>query len=141
MNLKNLIAVSGAPGLYEMVSSKNSGLILKDPKTKKSKFYSVRQHQFTPLETVGIYTMTDTVDLKVIFGDMTSKIKELPIPSPKDQNKDLLAYFAIILPEFDRDRVYPSDIKKIIKWYNFVDEMGYLAMEEEVEENASQEEE
>lgn len=141
MNLKNLIAVSGAPGLYEMVSSKNSGLILRDPKNGKAKFYSVRQHQFTPLETVGIYTMTDTVDLKVIFGDMTSNTEELPIPSPKDQNKDLLTYFAKILPEFDRDRVYPSDIKKIIKWYNFVDEMGYLAMEEEVEENETQEEE
>lgn len=140
MKIKNVIAVSGASGLYELVSSKNSGLVLKDPISGKSKFYSVRLHQFTPLETVGIYTMTDTVDLKKIFGDMLERKAELPLPSVKADNKVLSDYFAQVLPEYDRDRVYPSDIKKVLKWYQFLDDLGYLTLTDEEEEEVKDDE-
>ncbi|MBK8700405.1 MAG: hypothetical protein IPN29_13105 [Saprospiraceae bacterium] len=118
MKLKNIVAVSGHPVLMTLVTSRNNGLILKDPTTGKTSFFSVRQHQFTPLETVGIYTMTDTVDLKVIFQTMLDQMAENPPLSPKSPNPDLMKYFATILPDFDRDRVYPGDVKKVIKWFN-----------------------
>jgi hypothetical protein len=126
MNLKNIIAVSGLPNLTMLVSTKNNGLLLKDFKTEKINFYSVRSHQFTPLETVGIYTMTDTVDLKEVFKSIKDKMESHPIVSPKSNPQELSQYFAHILPDFDRDRVYPSDIKKVIKWYKELDELGFL---------------
>ena len=126
MNLDKMIAVSGESQLMKLVTTKNNGLILLNPITGKTKFYSVRLHQFTPLETVGIYTPTDTVDIKDIFARMKNKMNELAPPSVKSDNKVLMAYFSEIMPEYDRERVYPSDVKKIIRWFGYLNESGYL---------------
>lgn len=67
MNLANVIAISGMPGLFELVTTRNNGLVASDLETGKSNFYSIRKHQFTPLETVAIYTYDDTEELKDIF--------------------------------------------------------------------------
>ena len=133
MKLKNIIAVTGLPNLTLLSVTKNNGLILKDLKSEKTNFYSVRKYQFTPLETVGIYTMSDTMDLKDVFKSMQDKIEETPIISPKSSPQELISYFSAILPEFDRDRVYPSDIKKVIRWYTELNELGYLNEEEAAE--------
>lgn len=134
MKIKNVIAVSGEQGLYEIITTKNNGLILKEPKSGKVKFYSVRIHQFTPMETVGIYTWTDTAEVKDIFATMHSSLDTLPVPSVKDDNTTLNKYFEQILPEYDRDRVYPSDIKKVIKWYNSMVDLGFIDLTGEEEE-------
>jgi hypothetical protein len=139
MKIKNMIAVSGHPTLMSLVSTRNNGLILKDPTTGKTNFFAVRSHQFTPLETVGIYTMDDTAELKVVFTNMLDQIESNPPISPKSSNKELLDYFGTVLPDFDRDRVYPGDIKKVIKWFNTLKELGYLTAEEEVAESTSEE--
>lgn len=131
MNLTNVLAISGLPGLYELVSNRSNGLQVIPIGGGKSKFCSSRSHQFTPLETVAIYTMADTVELKSIFRTIGEKAVELPIPSPKSSSAELNAYFAEILPDYDRDRVYPNDIKKVIKWYNSLNENGYLDGDEE----------
>lgn len=131
MKLKNIIAVSGHPTLMKLVSTRNNGLILKDPKTGKTNFFSVRTHQFTPLETVGIYTMMDTIELREVFRRMSEIHEEYPPIHPKSTPKELFDYFGKVLEDFDRDRVFPGDIKKIIKWYNNLKELGYLDMEEE----------
>ncbi|HPN72201.1 MAG TPA: DUF5606 domain-containing protein [Saprospiraceae bacterium] len=133
MKLKNIIAVSGESGLFELVTTKNSGLILKDPKSGKTSFFSMRAHQFTPLETIGIYTMMDTKDIKDIFEIMRSKIADLPLPSVKDDNKKIMSYFVEILPDYDRDRVYPSDVKKVLKWYKAMEENGFFDAHDEEE--------
>jgi hypothetical protein len=133
MKLKNMIAVSGHPTLMSLVSTRNNGLILKDPTTGKTNFFSVRSHQFTPLETVGIYTMTDTVELKDVFKIMLEKLSSNPPISPKSTNPELMTYFSQILPEFDRDRVYPGDVKKVIKWFNCLNELGLLSPSDEEE--------
>lgn len=126
MNLDKMIAVSGESQLMKLVATKNNGLILLNPVTGKTKFYSVRLHQFTPLDTVGIYTPTDTVDIKEIFARMKSRIDDLPPPAVKSENKILMEYFSQIMPEYDRDRVYPSDVKKVIRWFGYLNESGYL---------------
>lgn len=130
MRLKNIVAVSGEAGLFELVSTKNNGLILKNPKNGKTGFYSMRKHQFTPLESVGIYTMTDTVDIKDIFEAMLAKEPELPVVSHKESGSALSSYFGEILPDYDRDRVYVGDIKKVVKWYRSLEDLGFLHQEE-----------
>jgi hypothetical protein len=134
MKLKNIISVSGEPGLFELVDSKNNGVVLRSPLTGKVKFYSVRIHQFTPLETIGIYTDMDTAELSDIFTTMKTKETELPVPSSKDPNNKIMDYFVQILPNYDPDRVYASDVKKVIKWYNAMKECGFLDQTDDSEE-------
>lgn len=133
MKLRNVLAISGLPGLYELAANRPNGLQVTPLEGGKSKFCSSRKHQFTPLETVAIYTMSDTTELKEIFATMMSRSEELPIPSPKSSSNELNAYFAEILPEYDRDRVYPNDIKKVIKWFNALNAQGYLTASDEEE--------
>lgn len=141
MKLKNIISVSGESGLFELIDNKNNGLMLKDPSTGKIKFYSMRIHQFTPLETIGIYTDLDTVDLKDIFEKMKNEEANLPIPSVKDPNNKIMEYFVNIVPDYDRDRVYASDVKKVLKWYNAMVQNNWLDAEEEKEEDSEIKEE
>jgi hypothetical protein len=129
MNIKNIVAVSGLPGLFKLAATKNNGLLVSDLDTGKTRFCSVRQHQFTPMETVALYTDTDTTEISVVFQTMLDKEAELPIPSPNASHKDLQKYFEVILPDYDRDKVFHSDMKKVIKWFNFLNERGYLTAE------------
>ncbi|HLO55022.1 MAG TPA: DUF5606 domain-containing protein [Saprospiraceae bacterium] len=129
MNIKNIVAVSGLPGLFKLAATKNNGLLVSDLDTGKTRFCSVRQHQFTPMETVALYTDTDTTEISVVFQTMLDKEAELPIPSPNASHKDLQKYFEVILPDYDRDKVFHSDMKKVIKWFNFLNERGLLTAE------------
>jgi hypothetical protein len=133
MNLSNVLAVSGLPGLYELAANRPNGLLLIPIEGGKSKFCSSRKHQFTPLETVAIYTWSDTVELKNVFNSMTVKIQEVPLPDLNGGRDVLNSYFEQILPEFDRERVYPNDIKKVIKWYLALEAQGYLSATDEEE--------
>lgn len=129
MNIKNIVAVSGLPGLFKLAATKNNGLLVSDLDTGKTRFCSVRQHQFTPMETVALYTDTDTTEISIVFQTMLDKEAELPIPSPNASHKDLQKYFEVILPDYDRDKVFHSDMKKVIKWFNFLNERGLLTAE------------
>jgi hypothetical protein len=133
MNLKNIIAVSGLPGLYKLVATKNNGLIVSDLDNGKSKFCSIRQHQFTPMETVSLYTEEDTIPISDVFKRMLDSSETHAIPSVQDSHVKLQTYFETVVPEYDRDKVYHSDMKKVIKWYNFLNERGYLTQDPEEE--------
>ncbi len=143
MNIKNIVAVSGLPGLYKLVATKTNGLIVGDLDTGKSKFCSIRNHQFTPMETVSIYTEEDTVVIKEVFTKMLELAASHPAPAANAPHKELQSYFEIIIPDYDRDKVYHSDMKKVIKWFNFLNERGFLTAEsdEDVDENTKSEEE
>lgn len=135
MNLDKFVAVSGMPGLFQLVANRNNGLILEDLNSGKRKFVPSRGNQFTPLGTIGIYTNDgESTELKEVFKNMLSSFEDLP---PVDINADhnaLRIYFAQILPEFDRDRVTISDIKKVIKWFSFLKERNLLATDLQEEE-------
>jgi len=124
MNLENIVAVSGLPGLYNMVGNRPNGLLVADMDKGATKFCSIRKHQFTPLETCSIYTDMDTAPLKDIFVSMISK----PPIDLKSSSQDLHKYFREVLPEYDEDRVHISDIKKVIKWFNFLNEKGLMVV-------------
>lgn len=127
MNIKNIVAVSGLSGLYKLVATKSNGLLVADPDTGKTRFCSVRQHQFTPMETVAIYTDSDTVEIAKVFQSMLDHQEKQPVPSANAPHKDLQKYFEIIIPDYDRDRVFHSDMKKVVKWFNYLNERGMLA--------------
>lgn len=141
MNLENLIAVSGLPGIYRMAANRSNGLIIEDLKTGKRRFASSRIHQFTPLESIAIYTDDgDSTELKNVFRNMYEKLEETPLVSQNASSDELHGYFSAILPNYDRDRVFTGDIKKVVKWFAFLNESGALHPDEE-EKAAGEEEE
>jgi hypothetical protein len=144
MNLEKLVAVSGMPGVFRVASNRTNGLIVEDIPTGKLKFASVRKHQFTPLESIGIFTDDgETVELKIVFANMLKQLLECPPVDPGSNNEVLFTYFAQILPNFDRDRVHAGDVKKVIKWFTFLREQAIIPSEvsteeEEVESSTSE---
>lgn len=134
MKLEELIAVSGLPGLYKMAGNRANGLIVEDLDSGKRKFVSMRKHQFSPLETIAVFTITDSIPLTEVLEKMHQQ-KEVSPPVPaKAANDDLRAYFQEVLPDHDPTRVYPKDIKKIIKWYEFLDSRELLGQPKSDEE-------
>ena len=138
MNLHKLVAVSGRPGIYKMAANRPNGLIIEDLDSGKKMFAPSRKHQFTPLESISIYTENeeDTVELKTVFRNMLAQVEDLPPVSTKAGAMEIKSYFEQVLPEYDRDKVLVSDIKKLIKWFNFLNERNYLSLEDEAEEVA-----
>lgn len=131
MNLEPFVAVSSEQGLFKLVASRNNGLVLESLDSGKSKFYSVRKHQFTPLGTVAIYTLEDTTPLAEIFTTMNNKLSELPLVSTKAESHEIEEYFESILPDYDEDRVSLKDMKKVIKWFTVLKDKDLLNVGEE----------
>jgi len=134
MKLDKYIAVSGFPGLFELVSTRDNGLLIGDLDTGKTRFVSTRKHQFTPLGTIAIYTYDDSTELSVIFKTMFEQKEENPIVSYNASSSEIKSYFEKILPDYDPDRVHTSDMKKVIKWYDFLDKRGLLSFDSDEEE-------
>lgn len=141
MSYEKFVAVSGLPGLYSLINTRNNGLIISDPDTGKTRFVSIRQHQFTPLATVGIYTFDDTVELEKVFLSIKEKEPDMPIVDINDSSQKIREYFTKILPEHDPDKVHISDIKKILKWYDFLNSRGLLEKTDEKSETENLKEE
>lgn len=114
MDYSKIIAVSGLPGLYELISSKNDGAIVRSLEDKATKFVSSRIHNFSHLESIEIYTVRDNVNLVDILQAMQKS--SAPLPDVKD-NAAIKKYFEAAYPDLDFERVYSSDMKKIIKWF------------------------
>jgi len=114
MEYNRIVAVTGMPGLYEILSSKSDGALVRSLEDKSTKFISSRIHNLSHLETIEIYTVQDNVNLVEIFGAMKADGGQLP--DAKDNNA-LKAYFEKVYPDMDFERVYASDMKKIVKWF------------------------
>jgi len=133
MNIEPYVAVSGMPGIYKIVNSRSNGLVVENLDDGKVKFCPTRKHQFTPLGTVAIYTLDDTEALSTVFQTMLDKQATLPPVAPNSKNHELFEYFEQILPNWNEDQVYASDIKKIIKWFNYLNERNLLISSDEEE--------
>lgn len=122
MEYRQIVAVTGMPGLYQLVSTKNDGAFVRSLIDKSIKFVSSRLHQLTPLESIEIYTYDENVRLHEVLETIKNNdapVKEL-ISNKKASNDEWRSYFATVLPNFDQERVYVSDIKKILKWYELL---------------------
>ncbi len=114
MEYNKLISVTGMSGLFEMLSSKNDGAIVKSLEDNTTKFVSSRIHNFSHLESIEVYTIRENVNLAEVFKAMDAS-KEV-LPSEKDAAA-VKAYFQKVYPDMDFDRVYASDMKKMVKWF------------------------
>jgi hypothetical protein len=125
MNLEGIITVAGKPGLYKVVSEGNNTVIVESfTDRKKTPLYS--HNQANMLEEIGIYTYDDTKPLSEIFDDIAKKEKGEQSLSHKSSTNQLTAYFREILTDYDEERVYISDIKKVIQWYNAMQAFGLI---------------
>lgn len=115
MEYSKLVAVSGLSGLFELLSSKNDGAIVRSIEDGSTKFAASRVHQFSHLESVEIYTVGDNVNLVDVFKAMDTAGAALP--EVKD-NTAVKKYFEQVFPSMDFERVYASDMKKIVKWFD-----------------------
>ena len=114
MEYSKLVAVTGLPGLFELINSKTDGAIVRSLDDKSTRFVSSRIHQFSQLESIEVYTVRDNVNLVDIFTAMDSNGGKLP------DEKDAAAvkkYFEKVYPDMDFERVYNSDMKKMVKWF------------------------
>jgi len=114
MEYSKLVAVSGLPGLFELINSKTDGAIVRSLDDKSTRFISSRIHNFSHLESIEIYTVRENVNLVDIFNAMEKAGGKLP--DEKD-GAAIRKYFEKAYPDMDFDRVYPSDMKKMVKWF------------------------
>ena len=122
MEYNKIVAVTGLGGLYELVSSKADGGIVRSLEDKSSKFVSNRIHNFSHLESIEIYTTADNVNLAEVFAAMQASKEKLP--DAKADNKTIQAYFEKVYPAMDFERVYASDMKKMVKWLDILTKAG-----------------
>ncbi|MCP4122676.1 MAG: hypothetical protein GY751_13060 [Bacteroidetes bacterium] len=126
MDLKDIVSIAGAGGLKTIVKQRPDGLIVAELDGSGKKFMSNRIHMFTPLENISIYTENDSESLANVFWKMKTICAENPPIPAKSRADELKAYMAVVLPDYDRDQVFISDIKKLIKWYNILDEYNLV---------------
>lgn len=118
MEYSRIVAVTGMPGLYEILNSKSDGAIVRSLDDGSTKFVSSRVHNLSHLESIEIYTTGENVPLSDVFAAM--KASKESMPDVKD-NKALKGYFEKVYPEMDTERVYSSDMKKMINWFGVLE--------------------
>lgn len=139
MNLTGIISISGKPGLYKVVAqAKNSVIVESLEDNKRVPAYAT--DRISALEDISIYTYGEDKPLKEIYTDIFNKENGGATLSHKDDVKKLTAYLTEILPDYDQERVYSSDIKKLFQWYNLLHKSGNLKLEEEAAEVEATEE-
>jgi len=115
MDYSNIVSVSGLSGLQELISTKTDGAVVRSLEDKSSRFISNRIHRFSHLESIEIFTSGDNVNLVEIFYAM-EKSNE---PFPDEKNEEAVKkYFEKVYPDMDFERVYKSDLKKMVKWFD-----------------------
>ena len=133
MEYGKIISVSGLGGLFELVGSKKDGAIVRSLEDKSTRFVPSRVHNFSHLESIEVYTVRDNVNLAEVL--LAMKNSNEPLPSDKD-GKAVVAYFEKVYPDMDFERVYASDMKKMVKWFAVLvqNDVEIVLTEEEAEE-------
>ncbi|MBR1929450.1 MAG: DUF5606 domain-containing protein [Paludibacteraceae bacterium] len=141
--LKDILAVTGKPGLFKLVSRGNNMLIVESLIDGK-RMPTYARDKIVSLADISMYTMSEDKPLNEVLIALQTKQENKPIESDikKMSNDELRNFFGEIVPDFDRDRVYPSDIRKLLLWYNLLIEKGItdFNIEEESEDNVKSEE-
>jgi hypothetical protein len=117
MEYNRIVAVTGLTGLFEIVSSKSDGALVRSLADNSTKFVASRVHNLSHLESIEVYTTGENVNLTEVF--LAMKASSEPLPNAKD-NKALKAYFEAVYPDLDFERVYTSDMKKMVKWFEIL---------------------
>lgn len=140
MGLEKVLSISGKPGLYELTAQTRGGFVAKSITEGKKISVNVRQN-VSLLSEIAVYTYTEEIPLGTVFQKIYEKEDGGQAIDHKASKKELEAYFAEVLPDYDVDRVYQSDIKKIIQWYNLLVSNGFTDFSKETEKDKSTDEE
>ena len=142
MSIKKILAVSGKPGLYELKIQTRTGFVAESLLDGKKITVGMRAN-VSLLSEIAVYTYSEEVRLAEVLKAIAAKENDGLAMSHKEDDAKLKAYFREVLPEFDEDRVYTSDIKKILNWYNLLQPKGFVTLEslsaEEVTEQPKEE--
>ena len=139
--LKDILAISGKPGLYRLVSQTTKGIVVESLDTG-SKTIIGNSYKVSALKDIAIFTETEEKPLEDVFKNIYNLENGNPASvNEKGKPEEIKAYFEKILPDYDKDRVYVSDMKKVIKWYNILQQHDLLKVKESKEENQPEEKE
>ena len=141
--LKDILSITGKPGLYKLVNRGNNMLIVESLLDGK-RMPTYARDKIVSLGEISMYTMGEDIPLAEVLTKLGEKegLKVASVDPKKADNDQLRDFFGEVLPDFDRDRVYPSDIRKLIQWYNILIQAGVtdFSIDEEGEEVAAIEE-
>ncbi len=139
--LRSILAISGKPGLYKLVSRGNRCLIVETLDSAKKRMPAQANEKVISLYDISMYTDEEDIPLPEVLEAVKTKYegKTVELDYKKASKDDLFDFFGEVVPNFDRDRVHASDIKKLIQWYNLLIESGeteFVEVEEKAEETA-----
>lgn len=137
MEYRKIISVTGLPGLYELLSSKNDGALVRSLEDRNTRFVSSRVHNFSHLESIEVYTTGDNVNLAEVL--LAMQASSVPLPDEKDASA-VRKYFSEVYPQIDLERVYNSDMKKMVRWLGILGKAG-VTIEAPKQEEEGQDEE
>ncbi len=132
MSLDKILSISGKPGLFQLKTQTRSGFVAESLIDGKKVSVSIHSN-VSVLSEIAVYTLTEELPLRKVFAAIKEKEDgKITSVSHKDGKDKLEEYFFEVLPDYDEDRVYASDIKKIVQWYNLLHKHDLLNLEEEV---------
>ncbi|RZJ65823.1 MAG: hypothetical protein EOO50_12475 [Flavobacterium sp.] len=135
MNIDKILAISGKPGLYELKLQTRTGFVAESLLDGKKITVGLRSN-VSLLSEISMYTDSGEKPLAEVMRAIAVKENEGEAPSAKEDNATLTSYFASVVPDYDQDRVYVSDIKKVLNWYNILQAKGMVSKEEPKKEEA-----
>lgn len=127
--LKEILSISGKPGLYKMISNSSNAIIVESLLDGK-RFPAYSNSKIIALEDISIYTEDEDMPLKTVLKRIQEKENGAATLNHKEPTEKIIAYFGEIIPEYDKERVYVSDMRKIIQWYNLLVGKQLLTFEE-----------
>ena len=128
MTLDKILAIAGKPGLFALKVQTRTGFVAESLLDGKKVTVGLKSN-VSLLSEISVYTNTEEKPLTEIMRAIATKEDNGPAISHKEDNAKLVSYFLEILPDYDQDRVYPSDIKKILNWYNMLQAKGLVSKE------------
>lgn len=133
MSLENILSVTGKPGLYQLKTKTRNGFVVESLIDKKTAIIGIN-HNVSVLKDISIYTYETEMPLKEVFQKIAVKENKGPAINHKASKDELQSYFSEVLPNYDAERVYASDIKKVVQWYNLLQSNDLLTSFSEEEE-------
>jgi hypothetical protein len=133
MELKDILSVSGKPGLFKTIAQTKNGVII-ESLTDGKRIQAFASDKISSLGEISIFTVSEDMPLREVFRLISEKSSEQPVPDSKADDSTLKAFFDAVLPDYDRERVYTSHIRKLVQWYNMLIAYGITDFSAPVEE-------
>ena len=138
MDLNKILSIAGKPGLYKLIAQSKNGLIIESLIDGK-RMNAFKTEKISSLEEISLFAHDEDVSLKVVLQNMFNQTNGEKVINNKADDAAVKAFFELIVPDYDKERVYVSHMRKVIGWYNLLLEKGMLDFAEEVTESKTEE--